>query len=156
MIRQPIVMEAVLGRLIFGLTPVPTNQVFTKNDKCFRNILYMLGVEGRIEEKRYANICFEVAAEYSFQGFDLLPTGGCVAVFDSRIWVCPTENGSDSGWSVEKFHFYDMFYSELNDILKTAPVVRSDIPDIEEVDLWWIDVTTEKLVEKEKYWRLRK
>lgn len=156
MINQPILMDAELGRLVIGLRPETVKQVFTINDeKYFHQILSILGVEGRVAKERWDNISFEIEASYSFRGVSNLKSG-YVAVFDSRIRVCPTEKGSDSGWSVERFALYDRFYSVLNKMLKISPSVEMDIPDIEEVILFLIDVTAETLSRKVKFWRIRR
>ena len=157
MIEQPIVMEAELGRLIVGLKPKSVKKVFTVKDKSFYQILWILAVEGRVEKERHNNISIEVAVEYSFRGLNRLPTGGFVAVFDSKIWVCPTENGSDSGWSVEQFRLYDRFHRDLNNIMGTTPMAEVDIPDIEEVNLVCVDVTSGiEMHGKGRFWRLRR
>lgn len=154
MISQPIEMDAELGRLILGLIPVRVNQDFTAKDKSFQQILSILGVEGKIAEERYENISIEIEAAYSFEGIENLPSGGFAAVYISRFWVCPIENGSDSGWNVERFGRYDRFYGALNKILKTEAIIKNDIPDIEMTSL--VEITSSGLVEKEKYWRVRR
>lgn len=156
MIEQPVVMEAELARLISCLTPPSVKRLFTVKDEGFYDVFYFLGIPTPFDEKRYPNISFEIAAEYTFQGLKNLLTGGWVAIYYSNIWVCPTENGSDSGWSVEKFHRYDRFYGELNRMLKVAEETAADVPDLEQVSLLRIDVSDQRLVEDTKYWRIRR
>lgn len=158
MIKQPVVMEPEFGKLISSLTPESKKQVITviNDSRSFRFILGVLGLDGRVDSDRYPNIEFEVAVEYSFQGLSTSTNDGYAATYYSRVWICPTENGSDHDWAVEEYHLYDRFYDDLNKIMETPKMIEVGLPSIEEVNLVWIDVTTEKVVQKGKYWRIRR
>ena len=68
----------------------------------------------------------------------------------------PNGERSDHDWSVEKFHLYDRFYGDLNTMMKTPESIEAELPKIEEVNLTWIDAATERLIQKESYWRIKR
>ena len=148
--NNSVVMEAELGRLVFGLIPENTSKVMTNQDKSFNQILAAVCVVSN-ESKKDVDISLRIMTEYQFVGLGIRPTGGYTAVFQPRFWIYR----SDRDWEGVSFETGKILFNELTEFTKNK-VVETDIPDIEEMKTQWISVMSGRLVDAGSVWRIRK
>lgn len=152
MLKDNVVMEAKLGRLVFGLTPGTINKKYNIHDTCFSLILAIWNDDSRVSNTKVETVEINIEVEYRFVGIDKRPNDGFVSLYEPRFSV----KRSDLNWESVTFQkdredFYD-------DLLKITDcyVVEADIPDIEEIKTLWIAGITGNLVERDLVWMMKK
>jgi len=146
-----VLMEASLGRLVFGLTPEKTNKKLTYQDKYFHQVL---GTWEKIYPSsitKVTDIILRIETTYQFKGLDKRPSGGYIAVFRPDFWIYRSDRDFGIG-----FQGMDPRLDELIEITQ-CKVVEADIPDIGEMKTLRITgLGSDNLVEGDSVWRIRK